>query len=319
MEERQSWRAPPWRGDCFCLAPGNREDRRHGWPSAWMRRGAPPRKGCCAVQHDGLLVAQRRGALRRGARRRPAAGGAHRDPWHGDARCRRRRRLCPGAGAARFARADLPLLWIGTSEVFREAGLPYAAGASRAFRHRCPKACSPRRRRSSPTHCGSPRRRRGFRHLSAVLVEMRGSPQRLDLTATRRLHRRALIAGRPVFLIREAADAEPTAAPVRLVVSPAPAAERQTLAGPLAGSIGPPAFSVSISKSRTALSAAFILEWNSHDSLFRKDSRRIISPLVPVPAVGPDLPPAPGSVVAFPRLRRDRRWCSASATTTRSG
>ena len=35
-------------------------------------------------------------------------------------------------------------------------------------------------------------------------------------------------------------EAEPTAAPVRLVVSPAPAAPRSTLAGPLAGSIGSP-------------------------------------------------------------------------------
>ena len=74
--------------------------------------------------------------------------------------------------------------------------------------------------------------------LAAVIIELRGNPDRLDLTATRRLHRRAEQAGRPVLLIRQAAQAEPTAAPVRFVVAAAPAAPRATLAGPLAGSIG---------------------------------------------------------------------------------
>ena len=94
--------------------------------------------------------------------------------------------------------------------------------------------------------------------LSAVLLELRGNPQGLDLTATRRLHRRAQAAGRPVFLLRQAAQAEPTAAPVRLIVSPAPAGLRQTAAGALARSIGPPGFAVSIGKSRTALPGQFL-------------------------------------------------------------
>ena len=112
--------------------------------------------------------------------------------------------------------------------------------------------------------------------LAAVILEIRGSPQRLDLTATRRLHARAQSAGRPVFLLRQAAEAEPTAAPVRLIVSSAPAAPRRTIAGPLAGSIGRPAFTVSIGKSRTALPGQFTLEWNPDEHAFeeRRPRRR---------------------------------------------
>src|SRR5690606_36579311 len=95
--------------------------------------------------------------------------------------------------------------------------------------------------------------------LAGILLEVRGSPRHLDLTATRRLHRRALAAGHPLFLLRQAGHAEPTAAALRLVVAPMSAAPRLTLSGPLDGSIGPPGFQVSIDKSRTSPPAAFTL------------------------------------------------------------
>jgi protein ImuA len=203
--------------------------------------------------------------------------------------------------AARFMRGSaLPLLWIGTSEVFHEAGLPYAAGLISEF------GIDPKRLllSSAPKLADAlwvAEEAARLSALAAVLVELRGNPERLDLTATRRLHRRAQLAGRPVFLIREAAHADPTAAPVRLVVSPAPATPRSTIAGPLAGSIGAPAFTVFVSKSHTALSAEFVLEWNSHDLAFQErqpqDSRRLVS----LPRSRADLAPAPGSVVAFAR------------------
>jgi protein ImuA len=94
------------------------------------------------------------------------------------------------------------------------------------------------------------------------MLELRGHSARLDLTATRRLHRRAQQAGRPVFLLRQSAAPEPTAAPVRLQVAAAPAAPRRTVAGAFARSIGPPGFTVTIGKSRTARSGDFILEWH---------------------------------------------------------
>lgn len=199
---------------------------------------------------------------------------------------------------------SLPLLWIGTSEIFREAGFPYAAGLIRDFGiapenllfSEAPKLADALWVAEEAARLSA---------LSAVLVELRGNPEKLDLTATRRLHRRAQEAGRPVFLLRQAGSAEPTAAPVRLVVAAAPAAPRLTLAGPLSSSIGTPAFRVSIGKSRSALPGEFIVEWNSHDLSFRErqifqegrtqDTRRLVSLSRP----RKDLAATPGAILAF--------------------
>ena len=194
----------------------------------------------------------------------------------------------------------LPLLWVGTSEIFHEAGLPYAVGLAHQFGIEAKRLLFS----SAPKLVDAlwiAEEAARLSALAAVIVELRGNPERLDLTATRRLHRRAQLAGRPVLLIRESAFAEPTAAPVRLVVSPAPAAPRATLAGPLAGSIGAPAFSVAIGKSRMSPAAEFVLEWNSHELAFQErrpqDPRRLVS----LPRSRADLAPASGSVVAFAR------------------
>lgn len=207
--------------------------------------------------------------------------------------------LALAALAMKHRAARLPLLWVGTSEIFREAGFPYAVGFGNDFGippdalliSEAPKLADALWVAEEAARLAA---------IAAVVMELRGNPDRLGLTATRRLHSRAREAGRPVFLVRQAARAEPTAAPVRLAVAAAPAAPRATLAGPLPGSIGAPAFAVSVDKSPTALSGAFILEWNSHDFSFRQrlpqDPRR----LVPVPRLGADLAPAPGAVVAFP-------------------
>ena len=80
--------------------------------------------------------------------------------------------------------------------------------------------------------------------------------------------RRALLAGRSVLLLRHFGAVEPTAAPVRLVVRPALFGLRNTLAGPLERSIGPPGFAVVLDKSPTARTGHFTLEWNSHDRRF---------------------------------------------------
>ncbi|RWC26595.1 MAG: hypothetical protein EOS70_31220 [Mesorhizobium sp.] len=197
----------------------------------------------------------------------------------------------------------LPVLWIGTAEVFREAGFPYARGLHGLF------GIEPEQLLFSE----APRLLDGLwvaeeaarmTALAAVILEIRGSPQRLDLTATRRLHARAQSAGRPVFLLRQAGEAEPTAASVRLVLSAAPSAPRQTLAGPLAGSIGRPAFTVSIGKSRTALPGQFTLEWNPDERNFeerRAGEERAANPVpvVSAPRRGKDPAAASGAVLAF--------------------
>ena len=200
---------------------------------------------------------------------------------------------------------SLPILWIGTTEIFREAGFPYASGLNALFGiepgqllfSEAPKLLD------ALWIAEEAARMTAF---AAVILEIRGSPQRLDLTATRRLHARAQNAGRPVFLLRQAGEAEPTAAPVRLIASAAPAASRETVAGPLAGSIGRPAFTVDIGKSRTALPGQFTLEWNPDEHAFAERSLQEGATnslaMVPLSLRGADPAPASGAVLAFPSL-----------------
>ena len=196
-----------------------------------------------------------------------------------------------------------PVLWIGTAEIFREAAFPYAPGLQERFGiapenillSQAPKLADALWIAEEAARLTA---------LAAVLLELRGNPQGLDLTATRRLHRRAQEAGRPVFLLRQSALAEPTAAPVRLLVAPAPAGLRRTVSGTLARSIGPPGFLVSIGKSRTALSGQFVLEWNFDERSLqqrRPDRAQAENPVavVSLSQRRADHAPASGSVVAL--------------------
>lgn len=208
----------------------------------------------------------------------------------------------------------LPVLWIGTSEIFREAGFPYARGLRASFGIEPEQLLFSEAPKLVDALWVAEEAAR-MTALAAVILEIRGNPQRLDLTATRRLHSRALGAGRPVFLLRQAAEPEPTAAPVRLIVASAPATPRDTIAGPLAGSIGRPAFTVTIGKSRTALPGQFTLEWNPDERAFderagderRGEERQKERAKDPVPVVslsgsGKDPAAASGAVLAFPAL-----------------
>jgi protein ImuA len=200
--------------------------------------------------------------------------------------------------------ANGPLFWIGTAGIFCETGLPYLPGLYARFGIR-PDAflfSGPSRLRDALWIAEEAAR---LKALSATFLETGGSPHRLDLTATRRLHRRALQAGRPLFLLREAGFAEPTAAPLRLVVAPARARPRSTLAGPLARSIGPPSFTVGIGKSRNAASGQFILEWDAAGRGFRERRQENhgtenIGVVVSASPDRPDSPPAARALLAFP-------------------
>ncbi|MEP9397603.1 hypothetical protein [Mesorhizobium sp. KR2-14] len=201
------------------------------------------------------------------------------------------------------ARQRTPMLWIGTAEIFREAGMPYAPGLCARFGIGADEVLIAEAPRLADA-LWIAEEAAGLKAFSAVLLEIRGNPQKLDLTATRRLHRRALGAGRPVFLLRQAARPEPTAAPLRLVVSPATAAPRHTIAGPLAGSIGPPGFVVRIDKSRLALPGQFTLEWNADERSFSERQQPAFGPadsgaVVSASLHGAHPAPAAGAVVAF--------------------
>jgi len=201
------------------------------------------------------------------------------------------------------AQPKLPVLWIGTHEIFREAGFPYAPGLHARFGI-APEDLIIAQAPKLADAMWIAEEAASLKALSAVILEIRGNPQKLDLVATRRLHYRAQDAGRPVFLLRQAAQAEPTAAPMRLIVSPAPAALRWTIAGPLPDSIGPPGFMVRIDKSRNALPGQFTLEWNADERSFEERRPNGLGSANPGAMVSAssrraDIAPAPGAVLAF--------------------
>ena len=191
-----------------------------------------------------------------------------------------------------------PILWIGTSEVFRETGFPYAPGMLSLYGIDPARLMVAQAAKLADTLwiAEEAARLKGF---SAVLLEIRGNPSQMDLAATRRLHFRAREARRPVFLLRQAARPEPTAAPVRLLVSSATSGLRRTIGGPLAGSIGPPGFSVAISKNRTSPPTQFTLEWNRHEHSFTERRTEDFVPVVPVSQHGTHIPQKTGTVLAF--------------------
>jgi protein ImuA len=194
---------------------------------------------------------------------------------------------------------DMPVLWISTSQTLAEAGRPYIPGILHRFGI-SPATLLFAQARKVEDALWVAEEAAGLAGFAAVLLETCGVSARLDLTATRRLHRRAHAAARPFYLLRHAGVPEPTAAPVRLLVSAAPAAERRTLAGSLAGSIGPPAFEVEIGRSLTAIPAAAVLEWNRDECTFNERPERTrraqdAGAMVPVAAerahpAGPDGP-----------------------------
>jgi protein ImuA len=202
-----------------------------------------------------------------------------------------------------------PLLWTGTAESFREAGFPHAAGLGEAFAMpaRAVLLAEARTPREALWIAGEAS---GLAALSAVIVEIGGDPPCLDLTATRRLQRRARAAGRPVFLLRLSAGRRPTAAPVRLAVAPAPAAPGTVFGRPLAGTLGRPAFTLVLEKGRAGPGGPFTLEWDCDERRFHEQPPRR-QPAHPVAVVSPscDRPdPAPASrqVVALGPVPRRR-------------
>jgi protein ImuA len=239
--------------------------------------GGPEEAGARLVRRNGLAIGGRLSLMRTGARSLDTALGGGL-PRAGLVEIHGRETHDAGAVAGfALALASLllkeetskPLFWIGTAGIFSETGFPYLPGLCARF-DIAPDAfllASPGRLRDALWIAEEAAR---LKALSAIFLEIEGSPRRLDLTATRRLHRRVLQAGLPLFLLREAGIAEPTAAPLRLVVAPARARPRSTLAGPLAHSIGPPSFAVGIGKSRNAASGEFILEWDAAERGFRE-------------------------------------------------
>lgn len=192
------------------------------------------------------------------------------------------------------------VLWIAANDLFREAGQPYAQGLLHRFGivpGRLMVAQAPR-----PLDALWIAEEAANAHVfGGIVLEVARDPRVLDLVATRRLHRRALLAGHPVFLLRVSGSAQPTAAPLRLRLRAAPSSPRHTLSGPLHGSIGPPAFHVDIDKSRTAILASTTLEWSHGHFQERQPGTALPRPVVSLPAGRKASAPALRRVLAFTR------------------
>lgn len=107
--------------------------------------------------------------------------------------------------------------------------------------------------------------------LGAVIIELMGEPRALDLTASRRLALAARQAGTPVFLVRVAAEPQPSAAETRWHIRAAP-----SLAFP-AHAPGHPVFSLTLLRHRGGLqSGLWHLEWNRDRR--RLEERQTLSP-----------------------------------------
>jgi hypothetical protein len=151
-----------------------------------------------------------------------------------------------------------------------------------------------------------------------VLVEIGGSPRDLDLTATRRLHRRALWPASRCFCCAQAGPSRADRRATRLNVAAAPS----TLRTPVRSSCGfdrPAGRHVAIGKSRTAIPATVTLEWSHGAFQDRTTSDPALSrAVVALPAGGTDDAATLRQVVAFPGSTRRRRWSSAAAMATPS-
>lgn len=206
-----------------------------------------------------------------------------------------------------------PLLWVTTRQAMAEAGMPWAPGLAGLVGlepHRLLLAEVPRLAdllwiagEAAP-----------LPGLCAVILEMRGNPAACDLSATRRLHMRARHAGRPVILLRQAARPEASAALLRLLVRAAPSAPASAFGVTLDGTIGNPAFRLTVDKGASD-TPDLTLEWNRDEQRFvlrpdgsaeREPVRRPTHPgaVVSLSTHRPDTGHAPRPDLADPPARR---------------
>lgn len=207
--------------------------------------------------------------------------------------------------------AKSPVLWIGDTVATMEAGLPYAIGIGDFGLE--PQALLQASPRKLDDALWVAEAALGSAAFAVVILEVRGNPARFGLTESRRLALRAKAAGRPLFLLRQGGEEEASSALFRFSVKPAPAQARPLPDGSvLGGSIGHPAFRLTLEKSRNPAPLSITLEWNAHDRRFAPvlDTQR--SPLpgehpahsgadLPASADRPDRAQALGSVLAFDR------------------
>lgn len=204
-------------------------------------------------------------------------------------------------------RPERPLLWISEREVGREAGLAHAAGlVSFGLRPESLITAHPRRIEDALWVAEAAFQTEAF---SAIVLEVRGNPAKFGLTESRRLHLKAREARLPLLLLRQAGEEEASSAQLRFLVEAAPARLRRIGRYSAPGTIGHPAFRITVEKSRNPAPFAFTLEWNADDRQFYSAGHDTVhasgtahphrSPAAP--ADGPDRTDQMGCILAFSR------------------
>jgi protein ImuA len=211
----------------------------------------------------------------------------------------------------------LPVLWIGERMATQEAGAPYPLGirgfglSTERFFHALPNRIEEALWLAEAAL--------GSGAFGVTILEVRGNPKAFGLTESRRLALRAKAAGRPLLVLRHAAEEEASSAPFRFLAEPALAGERRLPDGSmLGGSIGPSVFRLTLEKSRSPAPLFLYLAWNAHDRQFTcVDPIRHALPQgkpaahsrasLPAAFNRQDPAPALGSLLAFDRQAGERR------------
>jgi protein ImuA len=102
-------------------------------------------------------------------------------------------------------------------------------------------------------------------HMGAVMLELEGRAQALDLPAGRRLGLIAEESGVPLFLLREGADPRPSAATTRWQVQSLGARADDD-------DWGSPRFLARLTRHRLGGLGEWIMEWNPQDGIFRQET-----------------------------------------------
>jgi protein ImuA len=104
----------------------------------------------------------------------------------------------------------------------------------------------------------------GCPHVGALLLEISGNPSALDMVASRRLNFAAGESGVTPILLRESAEALPSAAQTRWHVSSAPTHGEDW---------GMPSFTAELARNRQGPTGCWHLTWNPDNGLFRESAR----------------------------------------------
>jgi protein ImuA len=158
---------------------------------------------------------------------------------------------------ARLVATGMPAIaWISEADAAREAGEIYAPGLAELGLD--PARILKIAARSEKEALWAFEAALSCHSLGAAICELRQAS--LDLSATRRCALRAREAGVTGLLLRLGSRAEPSAAELRFLISPAPAGT----IGKFSDGVGRMAWRVTLEKNRGGPTGAFTVEWNSH-------------------------------------------------------